>query len=204
MIAGNKPPSKESDQSAISLEQASPKDFNDHAVTVNEKIQTEEVSESRIPEAEKAAKTLGEQNEVKLPQNSGNTKTVECGSITIGANIRSDASLTSEVLRTVPSGYPIEVLEKKGNWFLVDDYRGRKGWVYASLVTKPSTVIIKVFKGNLRSGPSLKDDVIVQLDHGEIMSVLERKGDWLKVSNNKELTGWLYQQVVWPTIEIDE
>ena len=116
----------------------------------------------------------------------------------MGANIRSDASLTSEVLRTVPPGYPVAVLSKQADWFLVEDYRERKGWVFASLVTEPRTVIIKVFKGNLRSGPSLKDDKIVQLDHGTVMSVLERNGEWLKVSNSEKLTGWLHRKVIWP------
>jgi uncharacterized protein YgiM (DUF1202 family) len=141
---------------------------------------------------------------VVVSQNSGTVKALEYASITAGANIRSDASLTSEVLRTVAPGYPVAVLEKRVDWILVEDFRGREGWVYASLVTEPETVIIKVFKGNLRSGPSLGDEIIVQLDHGTIMSVLEKKGEWLKVSDNEELTGWLHLMVVWPEAEVNQ
>jgi SH3-like domain-containing protein len=126
------------------------------------------------------------------------TEVVEYSSIAVGANIRSDASLTSEVLRTVPPGYPVVVLSKQVDWFLVEDFRERKGWVSASLITEPRTVIIKVFKGNLRSGPSLKDDIIDQLGHGTVMSVLERSGEWLKVSSSEKLTGWLHRKVIWP------
>jgi SH3-like domain-containing protein len=146
-------------------------------------------------------KSYEPKSKVKFPQNLEATKAVEYASISVGANIRSDASLTSEVLRTVPPGYPVAVLERQADWLLVEDYRGRKGWVYGSLVKEPRTVIIKVFKGNLRSGPSLKDDIIVQLDHGTLMSVLERSGDWLKVSDLEELNGWLYLKVIWPAAE---
>ena len=96
------------------------------------------------------------------------------------------------------------VLEKQADWIHVEDYRGRKGWVSASLVTNPGTVIIKVFKGNLRRGPSLKDAIVAKLDHGAIMTVLERKGEWLKVSNSEKLTGWLYRKVVWPAAATNE
>jgi len=202
LIAGNRPPSQELYQSAVPPEQVAPQASNMVAVTVKDKVQTEEISKSELTEAEAAATLAGQQDgpesNLIIPQNLGRTRAEEYGSINAGANIRSQASLTSEVLRTVPPGYPVVVMERQADWLLVEDYRGRKGWVYSSLVTEPKTVIIKVFKGNLRSGPSLKDDIIVPLDHGTIMSVLEKKGEWLKVSDFKKLTGWLNLKVVWP------
>ena len=171
-----------------------------------------DVNKSLLAKAEKikpeAATPVEKENKpepkVIFPQNLETTKAVEYASIAVGANIRSDASLSSEVLHTVPPGYPVAVLERQTDWLLVEDYRGRKGWVFASLVTEPGTVIIKVFKGNLRSGPSLKDDIIVQLDHGKILPVLERSGEWLKVSDKEELTGWLHRKIIWPAAKMNE
>jgi len=203
LIAENGPSSQEPYQSAVSPEQVAPQASNVVAVTVKDELQTEEISKSQLTDAEKVTtlvvKQDGPESNVINPQNLGRTSTEEYGSIKAGANIRSQASLTSEVLRTVPPGYPVIVMERQADWLLVQDYLGRKGWVYSSLVTEPGTVIIKVFKGNLRRGPSLEDDIIVQLDHGTIMSVLEKKGEWLKVSDFKKLTGWLNLKVVWPT-----
>ena len=207
LIAGNRPPSQEPLQSAVFPEQVAPQASNVVADTVKDKVQTEEISKSQLTEAEKATtlagKLDGSESNLIIPQNIGRTSAEEYGSITAGANIRSQASLTSEVLRTVPPGYPVVVIERQAEWLLVEDYRGRKGWVYSSLVSEPETVIIKVFKGNLRRGPSLKDDIIISLDHGTIMSVLEKKGEWLKVSDLKKLTGWLNLEVVWPATEMN-
>jgi len=115
-----------------------------------------------------------------------------------GANIRSAASVSSEILRSVPPGYPLIILESRGDWFLVQDYRKRKGWVFASLLTEPVTVIIKVQKGNLRSGPGLTDRVMAELDLGKVLSVLEIRGDWLQVRASNGLSGWVHQDIIWP------
>ena len=187
-------------------EQVSPQASVKDEVVVQEQNQTEaanqvqpEDSEEIKPEAvADAGGEDGDKPEEEFPQNSEITKAVEYASIAAGANIRSGPSLASKVLRTVPAGYPVVILSEKADWFLVEDFRGRKGWVFASLVTESGTVIIKVFKGNLRNGPSLINDIIVQLDHGTVMSVLERSGKWLKVSNSKKITGWLHRKVVWP------
>jgi len=115
-----------------------------------------------------------------------------------GVNIRAQASLSSEILRTVPPGYPLVVVERRGDWFLVDDYKERRGWVFASLLNGPETVIIKVQKGNLRNGPSLNDLVIAKLNQGSVVSVVETKGDWLQVTDSEGFGGWLHQDIVWP------
>ena len=204
-------PQRELDQSAVNPDQVAPRVSKVDEAAGKDMVHTEVVSKSPLAEDEKmkseavapAEKQEGTEPQAILPQNSETTTAVKYASISVGANIRYAASLTSEVLRTVPPGYPVIVLERKADWLLVEDYRGRKGWVYASLVTEPNSVIIKVFKGNLRSGPSLKDDVIVQLDHGTTMSVLERSGEWLKVSDSKELTGWLHRKVIWPSEEMN-
>jgi len=115
-----------------------------------------------------------------------------------GANIRSAPLLAADVLRSVPPGFPLAVIESQGNWFLVEDFRARRGWVYAALLTELQTVIIKVSKGNLRRGPSLIEEIVAKLDYGTIMVIDETRGDWLQVSNSEGLVGWLHRAVVWP------
>jgi SH3-like domain-containing protein len=90
------------------------------------------------------------------------------------------------------------VLERQGDWALVEDFRERQGWVYSTLLTDLGTVVIKVGKGNLRSGPNLTEDIVSKLDYSIVMFVDEKRGDWIKVSNPEGLVGWLHHDVVWP------
>jgi SH3-like domain-containing protein len=192
--------------SAEPLEQLSPQAPAGDEVAAEEQVQEETITDGQAAEAEKtkpeaappAEQIEGPVPEAELVQNPESAKAGEYADIAVGANIRSAPSLDSAVLRTFPAGYPVAVLEVKEKWYLVEDFRERKGWVFASLVTEPGTVIVKVSKANLRSAPSLQDEIIVQLDYGTILPVIERGGEWLKVSASAELTGWLHHKVVWP------
>jgi len=115
-----------------------------------------------------------------------------------GANIRSAASLSSEVLRAVPPGYPVIVLERQGDWFLIEDFLEKQGWIFASLLTEPLTVITKISGANLRSGPGLSEGIITELDYATVLSVMQKKGDWLQVSDSDGLNGWVHQDIIWP------
>ncbi len=199
-------PSKEIAAPVETAEQIFPQASEKEQVAAEVQTQTEAVNEIQIARTEEMASetvlpATGEQASDHQKGYALYSETVngaKYASVAKGANIRSDATLTSEVLRSVPSGYPVAVLERQADWALVEDFRQRKGWVFAPLLTEPGTVIIKVYKGNLRSGPGLTDDTIVQLDHGTVMSVLETRGDWLKVSDFGKLTGWLHRKVIWP------
>jgi SH3-like domain-containing protein len=115
-----------------------------------------------------------------------------------GANIRSGPSLNSEVLRAVPTGYPLLVIDQQDNWSLVEDFRQRQGWVYTRLLTGNNTVVVKVGKGNLRSGPSLSDEITAKIDYGMVMYIEERLESWIKVKGSNGLVGWLHKEVIWP------
>jgi SH3-like domain-containing protein len=90
------------------------------------------------------------------------------------------------------------IVEQQDNWTLVQDYRDRKGWVYSRLLNENSTVVVKVGKGNLRSGPSLRDDIVAKIDYGTVMRVEEMQENWVKVSSQDGLAGWLHKEVIWP------
>ena len=120
--------------------------------------------------------------------------------IASAANIRSEASLASEVLLAVPAGYPLAVLERNGDWVLVEDFMERRGWVFSSLLTEHGTAIIMVWKGNLRTGPGLTDEIITKLDHGTVLSVVGTRGDWVQVNNSERLSGWMHRDTVWPPV----
>jgi SH3-like domain-containing protein len=114
-----------------------------------------------------------------------------------GINLRSGPDTKSEVLYQLPAGYPLEVVERKGQWLKVTDYEGDKGWIQEPMVNKTPHVIVKVKNGNVRSGPGANEKVVGNVVKDVIFTKVEQKGDWIKISH-PDLTGWIKKDLVWP------
>lgn len=56
------------------------------------------------------------------------------------ASLRSGKTSLSKVVTSVRFGQALELIEKNGNWFKVNDGKGRSGWIYHNKVSlsKPS------------------------------------------------------------------
>jgi SH3-like domain-containing protein len=103
-----------------------------------------------------------------------------------------------EVQRSVSSGFPLLVLDQQEEWSQVKDFAGRKGWVANRLLAENNSVILKIQKGNLRSGPSLNDKIVKEVEYGAVMQIEEVQGSWLKVVNREGIVGWVHKWSVWP------
>ncbi|ADW18326.1 SH3 type 3 domain protein [Desulfobulbus propionicus DSM 2032] len=114
-----------------------------------------------------------------------------------GVNLRSGPNTNTDILYQLPSGYPLEILSKEGQWLKVSDYEGDKGYITESLVSKTPYVIVKVKECNIRSGPSANDSVVGKGVKDVIFKKVEQKGDWIKISH-PDLTGWVQKDLVWP------
>ena len=115
-----------------------------------------------------------------------------------GVNIRSGPSTDDEVLWEVFMDYPVEILQRQGDWAQVRDFEGDKGWIYNSLLANKKTMIVKVETANMRSGPSTDDKIIATVQKGVVFTPLEQQGNWIKVRYNNEITGWMYNTLLFP------
>jgi SH3-like domain-containing protein len=115
-----------------------------------------------------------------------------------GVNLRSAPDTTSEVKFQLPAGYPLQVIERKGDWLNVSDYENDKGWIAASVVSKTPYVIVKSAKGNIRAEAKTDARQIGKVVREVILKKLDQQGDWIKVSHPKLSSGWIHQQLVWP------
>ena len=113
-------------------------------------------------------------------------------------NIRSGPNLQSEILFTVPRGYPIEVQERSGEWTRFQDWQGNSAWVYSSLVSDVNTAVILVDKANIRSTGATSAAVAAVAEIGEIYKVLGKKGDWVQLGyyDNSSPVGWIRHDLV--------
>ncbi|MGD9948039.1 MAG: SH3 domain-containing protein [Desulfobulbus sp.] len=113
-------------------------------------------------------------------------------------NIRSNASLNSKIIFTVPLGYPIKVEKEANNWSFFHDWQNNSGWVYNPLISDIDTAVILVDKANVRSQATLKSKVAAIVEMGEIYTILAKSGNWVKLGyyhGGSEL-GWIRDDLV--------
>ena len=113
------------------------------------------------------------------------------------ANVRALPNTKSDTLWQVEKYHPLLVLEKKGKWYRFRDFEGDTGWIHSSLVAKVPTVIVRVRRANIRTGPGTKYDLVFDADKGTPFKVLETKGRWKKVRHADGDEGWIFNSLIW-------
>ena len=121
-----------------------------------------------------------------------------------GVNIRSGPGTSHALAATLPQGTRLPLLEVSGYWLKVSLPANKTGWVAAWLVdvkqvaTAPVPVatipVEAVVNGSLvyiRNGPGTTHNVVSQVSRGDRLGVLERSGDWYKVTAASGNIGWV-------------
>jgi len=122
------------------------------------------------------------------------------------ANVRSGPGGEYDIVWEAARYYPVEVLDREGNWLRISDYENEEGWIHRTLLSGVPTVVVTSQKANVREGPGTEHDILWVLDKEYSLKLLEAEGDWLKVSDGGEVSGWIHTSVVWgfseaPTVE---
>ncbi|MBU2574707.1 MAG: SH3 domain-containing protein [Elusimicrobia bacterium] len=113
------------------------------------------------------------------------------------ANVREGPGLENPVLWQAWRFTPFEVLEWSGAWIYIEDFVGDTGWLHQSVLSETPAVIVAGKYANIRKGPGMDYEVLWTVEREYPLKVLERDGDWLKVSDEEELEGWIYGKLVW-------
>ncbi|WDN87359.1 hypothetical protein BuS5_00327 [Desulfosarcina sp. BuS5] len=113
------------------------------------------------------------------------------------ANIRSGPGTNNVIIWKVEKDHPLEIIEKKGNWYHFRDFEKDEGWIHKSLVGKVKTVITKKDNCNIRTGPGTKYKIIFTVEKGIPFRLLKRQGEWIKIRHADGDQGWIYNGLVW-------
>ena len=113
------------------------------------------------------------------------------------ANVRSGPGTNHEVIYEAEKYYPVILLKKAGNWLQIEDYEGDIGWIHKSLTTKMSTIITIKSKCNIRSGPSIKHQVLFISEKGVPFKVIKHQDRWIHVQHSEGHKGWIHKSLVW-------
>ncbi|MCP3872824.1 MAG: SH3 domain-containing protein [Desulfobacteraceae bacterium] len=113
------------------------------------------------------------------------------------ANMRSGPGTKYDVLWQVERYHPVQIIEKKGNWYKIKDFENDTAWLHKSLLGKTVGVITIKEKCNVRSKPAKSGGILFTVEKGVPFKVLARKGNWIKIEHADSDVGWIYKTLVW-------
>ncbi len=117
-------------------------------------------------------------------------------------NMRSAPGIDQPVEWKLGSGYPLEVVSKKGEWLQVKDFEGSTGWVHRKTTQKTPHVIVRANRGteeqiNVRSEPNTRAEVVAKANYGVVFKVVGTQGTWIRVEHAQGVSGWIEGSLVW-------
>jgi SH3-like domain-containing protein len=114
-------------------------------------------------------------------------------------NVRTGPGTNFPVYMELFKGYPLKVLQTKGDWLQISDFENDKGWIYNNLVTPGSTVIANGTETiNMRTKASTDAAIVATVDRGVVLTKLSTQGKWTKVKHSQGTIGWIYSSLLWP------
>jgi SH3-like domain-containing protein len=100
------------------------------------------------------------------------------------------------------SGFPVEVIERKGDWLKIKDFEDDTGWMHKSLlINRPQTIVKanrnKDGKINIRNGPGSGNKVVGKAYYGVVFRILQHQSGWVEVQHDSGLKGWVSSNLLW-------
>ena len=107
-------------------------------------------------------------------------------------NIRSGPDTTYDVLGMLNQGTQVEIVGSEKNWYQIKTEQ-LNGWVRNDLINLQKEYQLQVTTTgvNLRSGPGTNYDIVGSANQGEILTLLDVKGDWYQVKTSAGLQAYI-------------
>lgn len=111
---------------------------------------------------------------------------------TDNVNIRSGPATTYDAIGSLNQGSQVEILGSKNDWYQVKTGQ-LNGWVRNDLINLQKEYSLQVTGNgvNLRSGPGTNFEVISWADKGDILTLLDTKGEWYQVKTTNGSTAYI-------------
>lgn len=118
------------------------------------------------------------------------------------ANVRTGPGRWYEKLWDVYKYTPLQKVgvSLSGDWYAVKDVDGDMNWIKKGLVTnRYDCAVVKTDKVNVRTGPGTSRPLssLSPAIHYDSFKVLQKRGEWVKVSDEKGDTGWIDKSYLW-------
>jgi len=110
-------------------------------------------------------------------------------------NVRSEGSLSAQVVDKVNTGDKVTVTGRTGDWYRIC-YADKEGWVFKDYLTVIGEAIapgtVNADELNVRTDPSLNAKVLKKLANGNKVDVYGKSGEWYIVDAGDKQYGWVH------------
>ncbi len=114
-------------------------------------------------------------------------------------NIRQSPNTNSKILNQLSRDTRIEILDSSNGWSKVSA-NNIVGWASSDYITIKDncigTAITKATNVNLRSSNNTDSRVIITLDKGVSLNLINRTNDWYKVKTSNGTIGWIFKDLL--------
>ncbi len=117
-------------------------------------------------------------------------------------NLRKGPGKTYGIISEYDSGFPVEILERKGNWVKIKDFEEDIGWIEKSFLINSLQTIVKANRNkdesiNIRKEPGSDSPIVGKAYYGVVFKVLRIQSGWVEVRHESGLTGWVSSNLLW-------
>jgi SH3-like domain-containing protein len=109
-------------------------------------------------------------------------------------NIRAGAHLNYEILTQLDKGDLVLVTGTRGDWTRIAMPPGVLAWVSSKFVAEDG--LVEAENVNVRSGPSLKHNLLCQLDRDQQVVVVKESGEWYGIMPPDDAWAWVHSNLV--------
>jgi len=110
-------------------------------------------------------------------------------------NLKSGPGLQFETKWVVPKNTPLKVIERSGQWFLIEEMDRVRSWVDSNKLTESYFCgIVKWEKTKLSPARNAKSKLAFYDESYKILKIKNKK--WVYVKNDLK-QGWVYKKSLW-------
>jgi SH3-like domain-containing protein len=121
-------------------------------------------------------------------------------------NLRSGPSLDYPVISVYNKPLiPLKVLEAYKEWYKVEDYNGKSGWVYKNIISKTKTAITISDSTSVYIASQTNSKILAEIKRNNALKILDchkEPGKFCKIEiyyekNNIKISGWVLKTNLW-------
>ena len=90
----------------------------------------------------------------------------------------------------------MQITEQYENWFQVEDFNGRNGWVSKTQLTDDRGVVIIKDSEKIFKFPNHNSKVLAIVKKNYVLSLSKCRKKWCKVFENN-IAGWIFRDSLW-------